>query len=186
MNPRLLVWSLASLAAVIPCLDRPAGAEPPAANLAPERVALATARDRARMLHEVYTATLDTMHHRYFHPERAVLPARAMEDIFTSMKEKTSAEARWISVNLKAMSVDHEPKTAFERKAAEQIASGKAAYEEVEDGTYRRATPIPLAGGCVGCHGGLFQKQTSTPKFAGLVISIPVLDEKNTNPGGAK
>lgn len=140
------------------------------------RVSLAVARDRAKLLHEVYASTLDVMHRRYFHGDRAVVPARAMEDVFSDIERQYHVEADWIAVTLKAMSIDHEPETAFEKKAAREIKSGKTEVESIEAGYYRRAVAIPLTGGCIGCHGGLFRQSTRKP-FAGLVISIPV------NPG---
>jgi hypothetical protein len=137
------------------------------------RVSLEVARDRAKLLHEVYASTLDVMHRRYFHGDRAIVPARAMEDVFSDMKRQYHVEADWIAVTLKAMSIDHEPETAFEKKAAEEIKSGKIEVESIDAGYYRRAVAIPLTGGCISCHGGLFRQSTRKP-FAGLVISIPV------------
>ncbi len=75
---------------------------------------------------------------------------------------------------MKAMSLDHKPTGEFEKKAAKAIAAGTQYLEVIEDGYYRRATAIPLAAGCVGCHGGFAREQTDTPKFAGLVISLPI------------
>ena len=55
------------------------GEEPPVADDADaEVVSLEVARDRAKLLHRVYAATLDAMHHHYFQANRSVLPARAM------------------------------------------------------------------------------------------------------------
>ena len=70
-----------------------------------DRVSVAVASDRAKIMHDIYVATLHMMHHYYFHGDRATVPARAMEDVFSEMKLQSSAEARWISVNMKAMSV---------------------------------------------------------------------------------
>lgn len=142
------------------------------------RVSMAVARDRARLMHTIYLSTLDVMHDRYFHADRAIVPARAMEDVFAEIDDQTSAKANWISVNLKAMSINHEPKTDFERKAAREIAAGKSEIEEIDGGFYRRATAIPMAGGCISCHGGLFKQQSKTQKFTGLVITIPVTAEE--------
>jgi len=138
------------------------------------RVPLAVARDRAKLLHEVYASMLDVIHRRYFHADRAMVPARAMEDVFSDMERAAHIEARWIVANLKAMSVDHEPETPFEKQAAREITRGKKEIETVEAGFYRRAVPVPLTAECISCHGGFFRKPSSTPKFAGLVISIPV------------
>lgn len=141
------------------------------------RVSVAAARERAKLMHDIYDATLDTMHHHFFRSDRAVLPARAMEDIFAEMARQSSTQARWISVNTKAMSINHEPQTEFEKQAAKQITAGKADYELVENGYYQRAGRISLGGGCVSCHTNQFSSPSTSAKFAGLVIRIPVNDE---------
>lgn len=141
------------------------------------RVSIALARDRAKLMHDIYSATLDVMHERYFHGDRAMVPARAMEDIFSQIEQKSNTQARWISVNLKAMSVDHEPNSVFEKQAARELARGKTEVESIADGYYRRAGAIPLTSGCISCHGGFFKAPSKKPKFAGLVISIPVHNE---------
>ncbi|MBI1313042.1 hypothetical protein GC176_17265 [bacterium] len=138
------------------------------------RVSLDVARDRARLLHDVYLSTLDVIHHRYFHADRAVIPARAMEDIFKDMQRASHIEAHWIAVNLKAMSVDHEPETDFEKHSVRRIKAGDREVEAVDNGYYRRTVAIPLAGGCVNCHDGFFRAASPTTKYAGLVISVPV------------
>ena len=138
-------------------------------------VALERARERALLLHKVYAATLEVLHHRYFHGDRATVPARAMEDIFEEIKRDEQIEARWIAVSLKAMSIKHKPKSDFEHYAANEIKSGKRDVEQVDNGTYRRAFAIPLHGGCINCHDNSFAP-SPTAKFAGLVISMPVRD----------
>jgi hypothetical protein len=143
-----------------------------------EAKGVATARERAKLLHDVYASTLEMLHHYYFRPEGAVLPARAMEDVFSDMAESSKDKARWISVNTEAMSIQHEPKTEFEKKAAAALATGKPEYELVENGMYRRAAAIPLRSSCVSCHTKHFSVPPKTPRFAGLVISIPLNAEK--------
>lgn len=141
------------------------------------RVPVAVAKDRAKLMHEIYSATLDSMHHHFFRRDRAVLPARAMEDVFDEIDRQTKIQTRWIAVNTPAMSIHHEPETAFETKAAAAIAAGKPEYESVEKGVYYRASPIPLGAGCIGCHTRLAPTTDKTPRFAGLVIAIPVNDK---------
>lgn len=141
------------------------------------RVSVAVARDRAKTMHEVYAATLETMHHHYFRGDRAAVPAKAMEDVFAELRRQAKVEARWISASLQPMSINHEPKTEFEKQAAKEIAAGKPEVELIEGGYYRRAGTIPLSGGCVACHGGLFKGAEGKQHFAGLVISIPVTSE---------
>jgi len=163
-----------AFAAFALCAEPPAQ---PAGESAAETAAkpdLARARDRAELMHKLYSATLDAMHDHYFHANRAVLPARAMEDVFAALNEESQIESRWISVNTPAMSLHHEPRDAFEKKAAAAIAAGKESFEAVENGRYRRVGAIPLADGCVSCHTGFSVKPASTPRFAGLVISMPV------------
>lgn len=164
----------------------PQGGETPAVTESPkkkgptieekDRVSVEVARDRAKLMHDIYTATLDVMHHRYFHREKSVVPARAMEDVFDEMKLNSKSEARWIAVNLRAMSIDHEPESDFEKHAVREIVAGKSDVETIEGGYFRRATVIPLHDGCISCHEGTFRQPTKAPKFAGLVISIPVTE----------
>jgi hypothetical protein len=140
--------------------------------------AVAAARDQAKLLHNVYSTTLDVMHHRYFRRDGPVLPARAMEDIFEEMSSISGSYANWISVNTKAMSVNHEPKTDFEKKAAVELSGGKKEFEFVGKGVYRRAAAIPLRSSCVGCHTEMFSQSVKTGRVAGLVISIPISAQK--------
>ena len=160
------------------CLGTALFADPPANDS--DRVSVEVARDRAKLMHDIYTATLEMMHDRYFHGERAFVPARAMHDVFSEMKRQSKVEAQWISVNMKAMSIDHEPKSEFEKMAAKEIAGGKSELEVVENGFYRRAGAIPLSDGCISCHGGFLREPSKSPKFAGLVISVPVTGQPAT------
>lgn len=137
-------------------------------------VPIDVARDRSKLMHSIYTTTLGVMHDRYFHADRSIVPARAMEDVFSEIEQETGSKANWISVNLKAMSINHEPSTDFEKRAAKEIATGESAVETTEDGYYRRATAIPMTGGCISCHAGVFNQSAKSRKFAALVISIPV------------
>jgi hypothetical protein len=154
-------------------LLRPSDAQ----NRDAQRVPIAVARDRAKLMHDLYTTTLDVMHDRYFHADRAIVPARAMEDVFSAMEDQTGSKANWISVNLKAMSINHEPQTDFEKRAAREIVAGETEIEVIEDGFYRRAGAVPMAGGCLSCHAGFFNQPSKVPKFTGLVISIPIVAE---------
>lgn len=139
-----------------------------------EKPTLEVAKERAKVMSDVHLVTLEVIHDRYFHGERAMVPARAMEEVFDKLRKQNGVESRWIAVNLKPMSITHEPKTDFEKKAARELEKGKAFWEEVEDGVYRRATPVPLTSICVNCHAGFFRDPPTHPLFAGLVISIPI------------
>lgn len=139
-----------------------------------EAVSVATARQNAKVMHNIYAATLETMHHHYFRVNRAILPARALEEVFEEIESQSKVKTKWIAVNTKAMSINHEAKSAFEKKAAAAIAAGKGEFELVEDGYYRRAAAIPLGAGCVRCHTGHFGGEPKSPRFAALVISVPI------------
>jgi len=143
----------------------------------PPSAAIAAARAQAKLMHSIYAATLDSMHHHFFRRERAVLPARALEDVFEDVERQANVKARWIAVNTKAMSINHEPKTDFEKNAAKAIAAGKDDFEMIADGYYHRVGPIPLGSGCISCHTGFFAKAPTSPRFAGLVISVPLPKE---------
>lgn len=160
--------------AVALCAQPPASSNDRPAGDSQGAVPLAVARDRAKLMHEIYTSTLEVMHHRYFHGDKAMVPARALEDVFSDMRRQSKVDARWISANTKPMSIDHEPKTDFEKRAALEISRGTLELDAVEEGYYRHAGAIPLHGGCVNCHGGFFREASKTPKYAGLVISIPL------------
>ena len=133
------------------------------------------ARTKAALLHETYSATLDVIHERYFRNDRSAVPARALEDVFDTMARQTKIEARWIGVNARTMSLNHEPKDDFEKNAVEAIRSGKEFFERIEDGHLRRAGAIPLTAGCLTCH-GTFGIETKSPRYAGLVIKVPLSD----------
>jgi hypothetical protein len=144
------------------------------------RFSVDAARERAELMHRIYGVTLEAMHEHYFHGDRATVPARALEDVFAELDRQTGIQARWISVNTKPMSVGHEPKTEFEREAAKAISKGEPAHEKIDGDVYRRAAPIPLGEGCVSCHSGFFAAAPKSPRFAGLIISVPV-NEKETS-----
>jgi len=140
-------------------------------------VSPAMARDRARTMYRIYASTLDVLHDHYFHINRAVLPARAMEDIFSDVAGQSGVKTRWIAVNAKAMSVDHEPADDFEKEAAQRIAAGEKEVEQLKPDMYRYVGSIPLHENCVQCHMGTFSNPPKKPRFAGLVISIPTVGE---------
>jgi cytochrome c553 len=161
--------SLAVLAVPVLAL----AADPPEDN----RVSLGVARDRAGLMHEVFADTLEVAHRHYFRRDGAVLPSRALEDVFARLDRRSGVKAKWISVNTPAMSVNHEPETAFEKAAAAALADGKAEFSRVEQGVFYRARPIPLSAGCVGCHTRQSPVTDKKPRLAGLVIAIPIRDK---------
>ncbi len=137
------------------------------------KLSVDVARDRAKVMQGVYAATLEMLHQRYFHRDRSLLPARAMQDIFAEIEQRSQVKARWISASLPPMSNDHAPESDFEKRAAKEIAEGRDQLETSDGGYYRRAVAIPLDGGCLGCHAGRGRNPIKK-QFAGLIVSIPL------------
>ena len=142
-------------------------------SLAAKPLPLEQARQRARLLHDIYESTLLTMHRHYFEPDKQrVIPSRALEDVFYTGQRRWGVTARWRAVSAQAMNIDHKAKTAFEKAAVRALAAGKKRHEEVRNGTYRMAAPIVLFANCIGCH----TTRRRNP-VAGLVLSLPVKSE---------
>lgn len=139
----------------------------------PDPVELAVARDRAELLHDVYSSSLHAIHRRYFHAPRAMVPAKALEDVFSQMQDRRDIQAKWISASFTPMNIDHTPETEFEKMASRKLSRGEPFVEVIEDGWYRRAGSIAMNGRCVNCHAGHLQ-DSPAQRFGGLVISIPV------------
>ncbi|MCH8044789.1 MAG: DUF3365 domain-containing protein [Planctomycetes bacterium] len=170
--PRLILVAIAGLSIASFSATAADDAKKPPADQE-KRLTVAQARDRAELMHMVYAATLEAIHHHYFNDAKDTVPARAMEDVFAEISRETKIDARWIAVNAKAMSIHHKPKDDFEKSASAAIRAGKGHFERVEDGRYRRAGAIRLENSCLVCH----QPSNLSPKtkrYAALVISMPV------------
>ena len=137
------------------------------------KTSIKAARGQARLLHDVLHSTLLTVHRKYYREdEKLPIPSSVLDDVFEEMHESKNIRFRWISVNAEAMNIDHEPKTEFEKRAAEALSSGKKEFEQVEKGIYRRVGVICLPSQCLKCH--MPNRRSSATRFAGLIISLPV------------
>jgi|GEM_PF-3530951 len=86
-KPRLLIKTMALLFVTME-FDAEALTKDPEKPIPNEvRYSSEDARIRAKLMNEIYIATLDMLHHRYFHQERTMVPARAMEDVFSELKK---------------------------------------------------------------------------------------------------
>ncbi len=184
MNPRplpLLITIAVALLLTTTALPqetatKPAKSKPQQADPIP--VSLAEARRRAELLHEVYEATLQIMHRRYFREDqKTTVPSKALDDVFYRVSLRSKVKARWIAVNARAMSIDHAPKDVFEKQAARRFVAGESSPETVENGLYRRAGRITLFGSCIKCHAPAPMNQ-NVRRYAGLVISMPIQPTK--------
>ena len=134
-----------------------------------------SARRCAEALHSAIHVTLHAVHrHYYVQNERLPLPAAIMEKVFADLEKDQGVALRWLVVQGQAMNVEHMPKDAFEQAAADALAAGKPAYEQVEAGIYRRAGAIILTNDneCLKCH--VPDRSTLENRTAGLIVSIPL------------
>ncbi len=153
-------------------VHRATAAEPVAKR--PASPALAIARERAETAHVIYSATLEMLHRHYFRRGQAVLPAKGLEEVFAEVADQSKVAGSWIAVNTKPMSINHAPKTDFEKRAAAAIAAGRERFEELDADVLRVARPVPLGEGCVSCHDGMFRSRSKSPLVAGLIVAVPL------------
>ena len=97
---------------------------------AASQLSLSEARERARLAHRFYSATLDAMHRSYFNSATAPVPARVMERMFADLAADENIKARWIAVNANAMSVDHERKRNSKNRRPGRSQPGKGPTSE--------------------------------------------------------
>lgn len=178
--PALLAVGLFAATSVAEPPAKPASDEEASSqdNAAGKPLTVEDARRQAKLLQRTYVTTLQMMHRRYFdEDERHPIPARTLEEVFKDVDHGTQRTTGWIAVNTPAMNVDHEPEPGFETDAVAALTGGEKEFERVEDGTYRRAGVVPLAGGCLKCHVSGLTKSVSTPRVAAFVIAIPVQEK---------
>lgn len=141
-----------------------------------QRVTVKEARGQARLLHSALHTTLLAVHRQYYREdEKLPIPSSVLDQVFEEMQQTQNIKFRWISVNAEAMNIDHEPKTEFEKRAAEVLSSGKKEYEQVEKGIYRHVGVICLPSQCLKCH--MPNRRSTATRFAGLIISLPVSEK---------
>lgn len=145
-------------------------AQPAAERLLPSQ---AEARVRAELLHDVFHAMLQEIHHSYFREdEKVAIPAVALKSVFGEIARHRKIELCWLAINAQAMNVDHQPKSEFEKEAAKAISAGAKHFERTEGGVYRRVGSIVLTSECLKCH--LPLRSSNKNRLAGLLIAIPV------------
>jgi hypothetical protein len=134
---------------------------------------ISEARARARLLHETVHGTLQVMHRDFFHEDDgSLIPSRSLEDVFAELFRNYQVEVRWLAVSAEAMSIDHKPKSEFEKQAVRALAAGKQEFEITQQGLYRHAGLIRLSSQCLKCHAP--RRSSTDDRAAGLVISIPL------------
>jgi len=135
--------------------------------------AAAEAGMRARLLHETIHGALQVIHRDFFDEEkRHEIPSSSLEDVFVELKKEWNVEVAWMSVNAKAMNIDHEPKDDFQRAAAKAIAGGEERHEEVAGDRLRYAGSIHLGNQCLKCH--VPDRTSLEERRAAILITMPV------------
>ena len=118
-------------------------------------------------------ATLQVVHHRLYREDEGLpLPAAALKEVFAEIEQEQQIKLRWLAVDGTAMNEDHKPRNAFERAAFDALKRGQSAFEQAENGVYRRAGPITLRNHCLKCH--VPDRMSTENRTAGLIIEIPV------------
>ncbi|MBN72670.1 MAG: hypothetical protein CME32_25735 [Gimesia sp.] len=131
------------------------------------------ARVRARILHETVHGALQVIHRDFFEEEESrVIPSHSLEDVFKELERSQGIKVRWLAVNARAMNVDNEPRTEFEKQAVKALSAGKAEFEQITDKEYQFTGSIRLASQCLKCH--LPMRKSNEARVAGLVISMPL------------
>ncbi|HCO26643.1 MAG: hypothetical protein CME31_00855 [Gimesia sp.] len=131
------------------------------------------ARIRAKILHETIHGSLQVMHRDFFLEDESIaIPSHSLEDVFKELDREYGIKVRWLAVNAKAMSIDNEPVTDFEKEAVKVLSTGKPVYEQVADRKFQFAGSIRLASQCLKCH--LPRRTSNQDRVAGLVISMPL------------
>lgn len=159
--------------------DRPADQTVPnqaaqsADGTRPQPPSAEEARQRARLLHETFHATLQFVHTEYYRPnERLTLPASTLERVFKELERSHNVRLRWLAVNAQAMNVDHEPRDDFDKACVAALKDGQSEFDRVENNVLRYAGAITLSSDCLKCH--LPARTNVKDRIAALVISIPV------------
>ncbi|QDT87355.1 DUF3365 domain-containing protein [Gimesia chilikensis] len=131
------------------------------------------AQIRARILHETIHGALQVIHRDFFQEDESrVIPSHSLEDVFKELNRAHGVKIRWLAVNAKAMNIDNEPKTEFEKMSVKELSVGKASYEQVIDDQFHYTGKIRLPSQCLKCH--LPMRRDNRDRVAGLVISMPV------------
>ncbi|MEZ6053534.1 MAG: DUF3365 domain-containing protein [Planctomycetaceae bacterium] len=137
------------------------------------------ARGRARILHETLHGALQVMHRDFFREDEGLnIPSRSLEDVFSELATSYGVELQWIAVDLKAMNVDNEPSSDFEKEAVRVLKTGQDEFESIADNRYRFVGKIRLSAICLSCHASA--RSSNDTRAAGLVISMPLKKEVTT------
>jgi hypothetical protein len=116
-------------------------------------------RNRTRpRSNELYKNAVVSITKNYVGNQADVPAAAVAKDVFEAMKKGGYHNARLVDVTGRPKNKENVAKTDFEKKAVEQIKSGKEYFEEIGEANgkpvFRAATVVPaVLPACVTCHG---------------------------------
>ncbi len=131
------------------------------------------ARGRARLLHETIHGSLQIMHRDFFREDEGLpIPSHSLEDVFKELARSHKVSLRWLAIDARAMDIDHEPKSDFDKAAVDVLKSGEEFYELQKENSYQYVGAIRLSASCLKCH--LPARSNNDDRTAGLVIKMPL------------
>ena len=157
MSKEFILKSTTILGAALCCLiPRIIAADPPKGK-SPDPASLQRARDQVTMLDDLYKTAVVGINDTYVEQQSGVPAAVVAGKVFHAMRAKGYHNARLVDVTGKPKNDDNAAKTEFEKKAVNEIKSGKPRYEEIAevDGkpVLRTATLVPAVNKvCAACH----------------------------------
>jgi hypothetical protein len=152
----------------------PAASTRPAAGAGASSDGVAEARLRSRLLHETIHGALQVMHRDFFRAEQTRhIPSASLEDVFDELESTWGVRIKWLAVNANIMSVDHRPKTEFDRLAVRAIGEGREMVDASDGGVYRYAGKVVLGNTCLKCH--VPDRTSLEDRMAALVITMPLV-----------
>ncbi|MGB7327037.1 MAG: DUF3365 domain-containing protein [Rubripirellula sp.] len=131
------------------------------------------ARDRAKLLHEIFRGTLQVVHRDLFDEDNGfAIPSRSLEDVFSELSLSYQVDVKWLIVNTDVLNIDHVAETDFEKQAVKFLAKGQTAFEQVTENRFQYAGAITLQSQCLKCH--VKRRSSNENRTAGLLISMPI------------
>jgi hypothetical protein len=141
----------------------------------PDPAAIDRTRTTVRMLDDVYKGFVVHITETYVKAQETTPAARVTQKVFKHMEKNRWHSARLVDATGEPANRKNAPKTDFERRAIEELKSGKTYFDEVGQRdnrpVLRAATPVPVVmKQCIACHPGLKEGQL----MGAIVYEVPI------------